>query len=479
MTLLLEPEVAVAPQSVTTYATQAGSAPADIPPAPEPLNAVAPELIDGLAKPTLRDATKTWFRISLQTFGGPAGQIAVMQNKLVDEKKWLSQERFLQALGFCMLLPGPEALQLSIYLGWLFNGVLGGVIAGALFILPGVLALLALSALYIGAGTTALVTGLFLGLAPAVVAIVLQAVRKVAGRALYHRSLVGLAVASFLALTLFGLPFPVVVLAAAVGGWLLRARILPDGEAPTGAQSSNPSVLRTLRTLAIGLAVWAIPVAIAALAFGTDSVFVDQGRFFAGAAMVTFGGAYAVLAYVAQAATNVFGWLAPGEMVHGLAMAETTPGPLVTVVQFVGFVGAFRQPGALNPWVAALIGSAIVSWVTFVPSFFFIFVGAPFVERLRTNRALQAALAGITAAVVGIVANLALFFAFHNLFSAQFRVGAGPLALTLPVLTSVNWIAVGLAALASVLIFRFKWSTLKVLGVCVALGIGLTLLGIG
>ena len=433
-----------------------------------------------------------------------------MQNKLVDEKKWISQERFLQALGYCMLLPGPEALQLSIYLGWLLNGVLGGIIAGVLFVLPGVIALLALSSLYLAAGTTALVTGLFLGLAPAVVAIVIQAVRKVAGRALFHPALIGIAIASFLALTLFNLPFPVVVLAAAGAGWLLRKRITPDaaGGADTGptdptetgfadadpteagfteadpiearsvgapSASKRPSLGTVAKLLLIGLPLWLAPIGIAAAAARGTSVFTDLGLFFARAALVTFGGAYAVLAYVASQATAV-GWLAPGEMVHGLAMAETTPGPLITVVQFVGFVGAFRHPGSLNPWVAAFLASLLVAWVTFVPSFFFIFIGAPFAERLRNNRQLAAALAGITAAVVGIIANLAVFFALHNLFTQQVTHRFGPIQLTLPVLTSVNPVAIAIAAVASVLIFKFKWSTLKVIGVCVVLGMAAVLL---
>ena len=288
----------------------------------------------------LREATRTWFAISLQTFGGPAGQIAVMQHKLVDEKRWIGQKRFLHALNYCMLLPGPEAQQLAIYVGWLLNGTAGGLIAGALFVLPGAIALLALSALYVGAGSTALVTGLFAGLAPAVIAIVIQAVHRVGTRALHHPILVAMAVASFAALTVFTVPFPIVILLAGLLGWLFSLRIpaLTHSTAHAGAPAGPeplisddalrhdaPSTGRTVKILVVGLILWFAPIALAALVFSRDSVFVDQGLFFSGAAVVTFGGAYAVLSYVAHQAVFVYGWLAPGEMVRGLALAETTP----------------------------------------------------------------------------------------------------------------------------------------------------------
>ncbi|ABL81046.1 MULTISPECIES: chromate efflux transporter [unclassified Nocardioides] len=437
----------------------------------------------------LREATRTWFAICLQTFGGPAGQIAVMQHKLVDEKRWIGQQRFLHALNYCMLLPGPEAQQLAIYIGWLLNGYAGGLIAGTLFVLPGVIALLALSALYVGAGSTTLVTGLFAGLAPAVIAIVVHAVQRVGKKALFHPVLVAMAVASFLALTVFKVPFPLVILAAALLGWLL-AKWIPglrkapshgsaDGPAPLipddALHSDPPSLKRGAAILLLGLTLWFTPVALAALIWGRDSVFVDQGLFFSGAAVVTFGGAYAVLSYVAAQAVNVFHWLAPGEMVRGLALAETTPGPLIMVVQFVAFVGAYRHPGSLDPWVAAFLASFLVTWVTFVPCFLFIFLGAPYVERLRQNQTLSSALTGITAAVVGVIANLAVFFALHNLFTKSVAHVWGPVHLDVPVLSSWSPTAWAITAVAIVLIFKLGWSTMRTLGVCAVLGLIATL----
>jgi chromate transporter len=434
-------------------------------------------------------ATKAWFAISLQTFGGPAGQIAVMQRVLVDEKRWVGQRRFLFALSYCTLLPGPEAQQLATYIGWLLNGVKGALIAGTLFVLPGVVALLALSGLYVGYGDTSVVQALFLGLAPAVIAIVLQAVLKVSKRGLTHPFLVGLAVASFVALTFFGVPFPVVVLGAGVLGWLLgrwrpgmtepKAAKADDGPPPLisddALHSERPSGRRAAFILVVGLIAWAAPVLVAAALFGRSSVFVDQGLFFSGAAVVTFGGAYAVLAYVAQQAVNVYGWLAPGEMVRGLALAETTPGPLIMVVQFVAFVGAFRNPGELNPWVAAVVGALLTTWVTFVPCFLFILLGAPYVERLRHNRALSSALTGITAAVVGVIANLAVYFALHTLFSDTRAVASGPFSFEVPVLRSLQVAALALTGLACLLMFVLKWSALRTLGVCALAGVAVYL----
>ena len=438
----------------------------------------------------LREATKAWFAISLQTFGGPAGQIAVMQHKLVDEKRWIGQQRFLHALNYCMLLPGPEAQQLAVYTGWLLNGRRGGLIAGALFVLPGMAALLALSALYVGAGSTAVVAGLFAGLAPAVIAIVIQAVYRVGKRALHHPILVGLAVTSFLALTVFGAPFPAVVLAAGLLGWVLARRLpslraakaneVDDGPAPLISDDAlhhdMPSSGRSLRILAIGLVLWFTPVLVAGVVFSRDSVFVDQGLFFSGAAVVTFGGAYAVLAYVADQAVNVYGWLAPGEMVRGLALAESTPGPLIMVVQFVAFVGAYRDPGSLDPWVAAVIASLLVTWVTFVPCFLFVFLGAPYVERLRSNEQLAAALTGITAAVVGVIANLAVFFALNTLFDQTRRIAWGVARLDIPVFASWDALAFALTGLALALLFWRGWSPLRTLGVCAVLGLVATVL---
>ena len=441
----------------------------------------------------LGTAVRTWFLISLQTFGGPAGQIAVMQRTLVDERRWIGEKRFLHALNYCMLLPGPEAQQLAIYTGWLLNGTLGGLIAGILFVLPGLLAMLALSILYVAQGDTTFVTGLFLGLSPAVLAIVVQAVLRIGTRALRNRVLVALAVAAFLALALFGVPFPLVIMGAGVVGWAVhrwRPALLEVPDRPTPEDDdtaplvpddvlhhARPSRRRNLLVLGIGVTLWVTPVVLVAIATaGTQSVFLDQGIFFGGMALVTFGGAYAVLSYVAQAAVQTYGWLTAGEMVRGLALAETTPGPLIMVVQFVAFLGAYRDPGGLDPWVAGVLASLLVVWVTFVPCFVFIFLGAPYVERLRGSHSLAAALTGVTAAVVGVIANLALFFAVHTLFTETRTIDRGPVELLVPVWSSYVWESFLIGAVAMVLAFRFRWSVLRVLGTCALLGLALTAL---
>jgi chromate transporter len=441
-----------------------------------------------------RDAVRAWFSISLQTFGGPAGQIAVMQRTLVEERRWIGQRRFLHALSYCTLLPGPEAQQLAIYVGWLLNGVRGGLVAGILFVLPGAVALLALSAVYVAYGETTLVTALFAGLAPAVLAIVAHAVVRLGTRTFAHPAPIVIAVAAFVALWAFRVPFPVVVVAAGVVGWALgrwaphTMRAAPARDEEDGAQPplvpddalhvERPTGRHATRVLLVGLLVWGVPVAAVAALFGTGSVLTEQSLFFTGTALVTFGGAYAVLAYVAQKAVEVYGWLAPGEMVHGLALAETTPGPLIMVVQFVAFVGAYRDPGSLDPWVAAVVAALLTTWVTFVPSFVFIFLGAPYVERLRGNRALSAALGGITAAVVGVIANLAVFFAVHTLFAETVDVSWGAVHVELPVLDSVRWLSVVIGLVATALLFRLRWSVLRTLGVCAVLGLAAAAVGL-
>ncbi|MHA6631897.1 chromate efflux transporter [Pseudonocardia sichuanensis] len=452
---------------------------ADSPPA----NAASEPVRDLVPFPS---AVRAWFLISLQTFGGPAGQIAVMQRTLVDERRWIGQKRFLHALNYCMLLPGPEAQQLAIYVGWLLNGTRGGLVAGTLFVIPGVLALLALSAIYVAFGETTAVVALFAGLAPAVLAIVAQAVIRVGRRALAHPALVAIAVAAFLALAVFGIAFPVVVAAAAATGWIL-GRLAPhtmrrgdktdaaDGPQPLipddALHAERPSTARTVRVLTVGLLLWAVPLVAVVLFAGTGSVFTQQGLFFSGTALVTFGGAYAVLAFVAQRAVETYGWLAPGEMVRGLALAETTPGPLIMVVQFVAFLGAYRDPGPLDPWVAALIGALLTTWVTFVPCFLFIFLGAPYIERLRNNHSLSNALTGITAAVVGVIANLALYFTLHTLFTETSTTTWGPVQLDLPDVTTLQPLAVIITIAALPMIFRLRWSMLRTLGACALLGL--------
>lgn len=433
----------------------------------------------------LREATRAWFLVSLQTFGGPAGQIAVMQRMLVEERRWIGQQRFLFALSFCTLLPGPEAQQLATYVGWLLNGIRGALIAGVLFVLPGVVVLLALSAIYVGYGDTTAVEAVFLGLGPAVIAIVVQALVRVGGRALTARWKVVVAACSLIALAFFAAPFPVVIAAAALIGWLIGRATKTTPQAPTAERTSGPPPLisdaalhherpsqrHSLLVLVTGLVLWLAPVAAAAAAFGTNSVFVEQGKFFSGAAVVTFGGAYAVLAYVAQQAVNTYHWLTGSQMVHGLALAETTPGPLIMVVQFVAFLGAYHDPGSLNPWVAAVIASLLTTWVTFVPSILFVVLGAPYVERLRANHSLSAALSGITAAVVGVIANLALYFALHTLFSDTQQHTWGPVKTSLPVPGTVAWSAVAITILGFLTTFRLKWSVLRTLGICALAGV--------
>ncbi len=430
---------------------------------------------------------RTWARISMQTFGGPAGQIGVMHRILVEELRWVGERRFLHALNYCMLLPGPEAQQLAIYLGWLLNGATGGLVAGILFVLPGFVSLMVLSALYVGFGDTLGIEALFAGVAPAVLAIVASAVHRLAGRALRSVVLIILAIGAFCGLWLFRLPFPLVVATAGllgyVGGRVWPARFVTGGAAAVDPQAPPPiisdealhgvpaSFRRAMRIVLVGGVLWATPVVLFGVVWGADSVLVVQGRFFAGTAVVTFGGAYAVLAYIAQRAVYTYGWLAPGEMVRGLAMAETTPGPLIQVVQFVAFVGAYREPGSLDPWLAAVLAACLVTWVTYVPCFIWIFLGAPHIEALRGNARLSAALNAITAAVVGVIANLAIFFAVHTVFSdVDDARRYGPIRIDVPNWATVSPRAVAVTALAFWLLFRAKQSVLRTLAVCAIAG---------
>ncbi|TFV55344.1 chromate efflux transporter [Mycobacterium sp. PS03-16] len=441
-----------------------------------------------------REALRAWFLISLQTFGGPAGQIAVMQRFLVDEKRWIGQKRFLHALNYCMLLPGPEAQQLAIYTGWLLNGTRGGIAAGTLFVLPGAVAILALSAIYVAFGDTVAVSALFAGLAPAVLAIVISALWRVGKKALSGPGLVAIALLSFIALSVFAVPFPVVIAVAAAVGWLLgryapralrrpstSAAAAEDGSAPLirddVLHEATPSRAHTIKVLSVSVLAWGVPMLAVALLTGPHSVLTTQGMFFTGTALVTFGGAYAVLAYVAQRAVEVYHWLAPGEMVRGLALAETTPGPLIMVVQFVAFVGAYRNPGNVDPWLAATLAALLTTWVTFVPCFMFVFLGAPYVERLRNNTHLSAALTGITSAVVGVIANLAVYFAFHTLFAETLTADLG-VEVQLPDVTTWRPLALAIATVAALAIFGLKWSVLRTLGLCALLGAAAALAGL-
>ncbi len=421
--------------------------------------------------PSLRAALPAWLRIAALSFGGPAGQIAVMHRVLVDEKRWIDDARFLHALNFCMVLPGPEAMQLATYCGWMMHGVRGGLVAGTLFVLPGVLSIMALSILYVLAGDVGWMQGLFFGLKAAVLAIVIGALIRIGGKALKSRAAYAIAVLAFLALALFAVPFPVVVLAAAFAGWLFLRKAEHIKPAQTRVTAKTGRVAWTLSALWAGT--------LAALYFGTGaaSVWTDIGTFFSTLAVVTFGGAYAVLAYVGQVAVTGKGWLLPGEMLDGLGMAETTPGPLVMVLQFVGFLAAYRNPGGLDPMLAGVLGGLLTSWVTFLPCFLWVFAAAPYVERLQHETSISAALAGVTAAVVGVIANLTLWFGVHFLFAKVERTGIGPLRADMPIWSSLNWQALLLSALAAFLMLRLKWGLFRVLGVCVVLGMGLTLAG--
>lgn len=435
----------------------------------------------------LAEATRAWWAISWQTFGGPAGQIAVMQRTLVDEKRWIGPQRFLFALSYCTLLPGPEAQQLATYTGWLLNGTRGAVIAGGLFVLPGLLTLLALSAIVVAWGDTPALTAVFAGLAPAVLAVVAVAVVSLARRALVGRLEVGLAVGSFVALALFAVPFPAVIAAAALVGLAFSRGPRAAPAAPSGGPAplvsdealhhERPSVRRLLTVLGVCLVLWLAPVVAAVALWGRHSTLATQGVFFSGTALITFGGAYAVLSWVAHQAVEVHGWLTADAMTRGLALAESTPGPLIMVVQYVAFLGAYGQPGSLDPWVAGVLASLLVTWVTFLPSFAFVLIGAPYVEAMRRNRRLAAALAGISAAVVGVIAHLGLWFAEHTLFDRVRVLDDGPWRLSVPVLETVDWTAVTVAVLAWVLLSVRGWPMLRTLAVCGAIGAGWALLG--
>ncbi|HEX9851732.1 MAG TPA: chromate efflux transporter, partial [Woeseiaceae bacterium] len=389
---------------------------------------------------TLREATLVWAKIGLMSFGGPAGQIALMHRILVDEKRWIDETRFLHALNFCMLLPGPEAQQLATYVGWIMHRIRGGLIAGTLFVLPGFLVILGLSFLYVTSGDLPFVHGVFVGLKAAVIVIVLQAVIRIGRRSLRSAGALLLAAVAFLAMFVWKVPFPAVILVAAVTGALMSrvpTHATADVDEPSGqAEPASAGAGYVVRCIAVFGALWLAPTVIVLATLGPDDVFSNIALFFSKMAVVTFGGAYAVLAYVSQEAVLTYHWLAPGEMIDGLALAETTPGPLILVTEFVGFVAAWRNPGALSPALAGVFGGALTTWVTFVPSFLWIFAGAPYIERLRHNRELAAALSGVTAAVVGVIVNLALWFSIHALFSEVTHNRIAGAVLELPVVQS-------------------------------------------
>lgn len=440
------------------------------------------------------EAARVWARVAAYSFGGPAGQIAVMHRIVVDEKRWVSERRFLHALNYCMLLPGPEAQQLATYLGWLLHGTRGGLVAGGLFVLPGFVSILLLSVLYAGYHDLAAVEGLFFGLKAAVLAVVIEAVLRIGRRVLKNRVMVGIAALAFVGIFVFQVPFPLIVASAAVVG-LLGDRLAPewfavvrgpDGKAEEASEldtaldrgpATRPSLRRALGVAGTWLAIWLVPLLAVAAVLGPDHVFAQIGAFFSQAALVTFGGAYAVLAYIAQQAVEHYAWLEPGEMLDGLGMAETTPGPLIQVVQFVGFMGAYRNPGDLSPMVAGVGGAVITTWATFAPCFLWIFTGAPFIEWLRDNRRLTAALSAITASVVGVVLNLAVWFGVHVVFGVVDE-RSGPLGVRLlwPAWETVDPVALVIAVVAMVAMLRFKVGMLTTLAASAAVGLATTLI---
>ncbi len=441
-----------------------------------------------------REAVIVWLRVAMLSFGGPAGQIAVMHRILVEEKRWIGERRFLHALNYCMMLPGPEAQQLAIYIGWLLHRTKGGLVAGSLFVLPGFIAILALSYLYALLGNVGLVEGLFFGLKAAVLAIVLNAVVRISKRALRNQIMIGLAAAAFVAIFFLDIPFPLIILGAAlIGYWGGRQGVaafqaggghgdeagqgLSDRESLLGEglpAHAQPDRRWSFTISAVFLILWLAPVALLLAVLGTDNVFSQIATFFSKMAVVTFGGAYAVLGYVAQEAVQNYGWLAPGEMLDGLGMAETTPGPLIQVVQFVGFMAAYREVAGWDPLLAATVAAVLTTWVTFVPCFLWIFLGAPYVERLRDNRALSAALSAITAAVVGVILNLAIWFGIHVVFAEVEATHLLGIRLLIPEPASLDPHALLLSTGAIAAIFYFKLGMLQVLAACALLGVLLT-----
>lgn len=439
-------------------------------------------------KVTWVEAFWVWVRVAIYSFGGPVGQIAVMHRILVREKRWISENRFLHALNYCMLLPGPEAQQLATYMGWLLQKVPGGLLAGILFVLPGFLSILILSILYAGFREATVVQALFYGLKPAVVAVVVDAVIRIGGYALKNRTMVCLATLAFIAIFFFDVPFPVIVLSAALvgyaGGQIWEDQFLVLRPKEPGSHShpslnpliaddvpvSRPPARRALKVIGICLLLWFGPLFL--LRFKeANSIYLREGIFFSKTAVVSFGGAYAALAYIAQEAVNTHGWLQPGEMLDGLGMAETTPGPLIQVVQFVGFMGAYRNPGDLDPMMAGILGSVMTTWVTFVPCFLWIFLGAPYIEYLRGNKSLATALSAITAAVVGVILNLALWFSLHTLFGEVNEIFLHGMHLLLPVTATLDWMALVISIAAFLAMFRFKLGMITTLTASASIGL--------
>jgi chromate transporter len=449
---------------------------------------------------SFQEAFWVWVRVAALSFGGPAGQIAVMHRILVEEKRWIGETRFLHALNYCMLLPGPEAHQLAVYIGWLLHRTRGGVVAGTLFVLPGLICLGVLSWVYAAFGNVGTVQALFFGLKAAVLAVVLEAVVRVGRRALKSRAMIALAALAFIGIFFFAVPFPIIITAAALIGFAGNAAGLEwfrasGGHGPAGSgvegpaaideafarqipEHVRPSLPRLVKVAVIGLTVWLGPLLVLLAAVGPDNVFTTIAAFNAKMAVVTFGGAYAVLAYMAQQAVENYHWLKPDEMLVGLGFAETTPGPLISVVQFVGFMAAFRHAGTLDPVLAGTLGGILAKWTTFVPSFLWIFLGGPYIEALQGNKVLTAALSAITAAVVGVILNLAIWFALHTLFGQVDAQHVYGMVLQVPVLTTLNVASLGLSVAAMIAIFRFKAGMIQTLLACSVAGIILHFAGV-
>jgi chromate transporter len=436
---------------------------------------------------SFREAARFWIKLGFINFGGPTGQIAIMHDELVERRKWISNGRFLHALNYCMLLPGPEAQQLAIYVGWLLHKVRGGILAGVAFVLPAFFLILGLSYVYMTYGEVTWVSGVFYGLSAAVIGLVAAAVIRIGEKALRNPAMYAIAGAAFLAVFVFHVTFPLVVIAAGVLGLLAGPRwpntfaisqghgegdektaISDQGSA--GAHT-DVSLRRSMKVLAVGLTVWFGPLILIALWRSSGDTLTQEAWFFSKAAMVTFGGAYAVLAYINQAAVSQFHWLLPNQVVAGLGLAESTPGPLIMVTEFVGFVGAYQNPGNLDPVVAGVLGAIVVTWATFAPCFLWIFLGAPFIERLRGDQRLSTALTAVTAAIVGVVLNLAAWFGIHTLFDRVRDVGVFGGPIPVPVWSSVDWFALSVAVISFVGLWRFRWNVVPVVLVSGAVGL--------
>ncbi len=418
-----------------------------------------------IAHPSFAEAFRFWVKLGFISFGGPTGQIAIMQTELVEKKKWIGQARFLHALNYCMLLPGPEAQQLAIYIGWLLHRTWGGIVAGAFFVIPSIFVLWGLTYIYAAYGNIPWIAAVFYGLKPAVMAIVAAAVIRIGRKALKNSIMWGIAAAAFIAIFFLRIPFPLIVIGAGLIGFI-GGKIWPDkflvigghgsekatdtsvlGDDTESPEHTRPSLGRAIRITAVCLALWIVPTMLLGFWQGWDGVLFKEGVFFSKAAVVTFGGAYAVLPYVAQQAVEHYGWLQPGQMMDGLGLAETTPGPLIMVTQFVGFMGGWTQHGQMNQTLAATLGALITTWATFTPCFLWIFVGGPHIERLRGNVRLTTSLSAVTAAVVGVVLNLAVWFGIHVLWPAQ---------------GGFDWFALGIGVVAFVGLTKWKWDVIPV-----------------